>query len=156
MRVALWYTANVWEVGSLLTATQITASFFPVCAHNMLHLQGKKTTAYARGHSGAARCCDVVWGKPLPKVFYGQEPPSEESTTTECEVNYQLLAVITEVVQWGAPSCSRPQLATDNGFRNGRFTHPPLSLAVLTERLVHSINRCSLSSTGNRPCNFSM
>ena len=29
------------------------------------------------------------------KVFYGQEPPSGESTTTECGVNYQLLAVIT-------------------------------------------------------------
>ena len=30
------------------------------------------------------------------KVFYGQEPPSGESTTTECGcgVNYQLLAVI--------------------------------------------------------------
>ena len=33
------------------------------------------------------------------KVFYGQEPPSGESTTTECGVNYQLLAVITEVAQ---------------------------------------------------------
>ena len=28
------------------------------------------------------------------RVFYGQEPPSEESTTTECEVNYQVLAVM--------------------------------------------------------------
>ena len=28
------------------------------------------------------------------KVFYGQEPPSEGSTTTECVFNYQLLAVI--------------------------------------------------------------
>ena len=28
------------------------------------------------------------------KVFYGQEPPSGESNTTECGVNYQLLAVI--------------------------------------------------------------
>ena len=28
------------------------------------------------------------------KVFYGQEPPSGESTTTECAFNYQLLAVI--------------------------------------------------------------
>ena len=27
-------------------------------------------------------------------VFYGLEPPSGESTTTECVVNYQLLAVI--------------------------------------------------------------
>ena len=30
----------------------------------------------------------------LGKVFYGQEPPSGESTTTECGFNYQLLAVI--------------------------------------------------------------
>ena len=37
------------------------------------------------------------------KVVYGQEPPSGESTTTECGFNYQLLAVITEVSQWGAP-----------------------------------------------------
>ena len=28
------------------------------------------------------------------KVFYGQEPQSGESTTTECGVNYQLLAVM--------------------------------------------------------------
>ena len=28
------------------------------------------------------------------KVFYDQEPPSGESTTTECGVNYQLLAVM--------------------------------------------------------------
>ena len=28
------------------------------------------------------------------KVFYGQEPPSGESTTPECGVNYQLLALM--------------------------------------------------------------
>ena len=28
-----------------------------------------------------------------PSVLYGQEPPSGESTTTECGFNYQLLAV---------------------------------------------------------------
>ena len=49
------------------------------------------------------------------KVFYGQEPLSGESTTTECGVNYQLLAVITEVAELGTPSCSRSQQATDNG-----------------------------------------
>ena len=54
------------------------------------------------------------------KVFYGQEPPSGESTTTECGVNYQLLAVIAEVAQWETPSCNRPQPATDNGVRDGR------------------------------------
>ena len=54
------------------------------------------------------------------KVFYGQEPPNGESITTECGVNYQLLAVITEAAQWGTSSCSQPQLATDNGVRDGR------------------------------------
>ena len=53
-------------------------------------------------------------------VFYGQEPPSGESTTTECGVNYQLFAEITEAVQWGTPSCSQPQPATENGVRDGR------------------------------------
>ena len=28
------------------------------------------------------------------KVFYGEEPPSGESTTTECVVNYQLHSVM--------------------------------------------------------------
>ena len=41
----------------------------------------------------------IVACKGKGKVVYGQEPPSEESTTTECGVNYQLLAVITEVAQ---------------------------------------------------------
>ena len=53
------------------------------------------------------------------KVFYGQEPPCGESTTTDSGVNYQLLAVIIEVAQWGTPSCRRPQPATDNGARDG-------------------------------------
>ena len=30
----------------------------------------------------------------IMEVFYGQEPPSGESTTTECWFNYKLLAVI--------------------------------------------------------------
>ena len=37
-------------------------------------------------------CHKSVKGK--GKVFYGQEPPSGESTTTEYRFNYQLLAVI--------------------------------------------------------------
>ena len=54
------------------------------------------------------------------KVFYGQKPPSRESTTTECGFNYQLLAVIYWSSPMGTPSCSQPQLATDNGVRDGR------------------------------------
>ena len=34
-----------------------------------------------------------VWNK-KGKVFYDQEPLTGESTTTECGVNYQLLAVM--------------------------------------------------------------
>ena len=60
------------------------------------------------------RCSEVVRCRRC-KAFYGQEPPSGESTTTECAVNYQLLTVMLEVPQWGAPSCNRPQEATDNG-----------------------------------------
>ena len=36
----------------------------------------------------------IYYVKVKSKVFYGQEPPSGESTTTECGFNYQLLAVI--------------------------------------------------------------
>ena len=35
----------------------------------------------------------LIKGKKV-KVFYGQEPPNGESTTTECGVNYPLLAVL--------------------------------------------------------------
>ena len=84
------------------------------------------------------------------KVFYGQEPPSGESTTTECGVNYQLLAVITEAALWGTPSCSHPQPATDNCVRDWSqidWSHPPPSWPVPPECLVHSINQCNLSGT---------
>ena len=53
------------------------------------------------------------------KVCYGKEPPSGKSATRECGFNCQRLAVI----YWsecGAPSCSRPQPAMDNGVRDGR------------------------------------
>ena len=46
----------------------------------------------------SVNCSNILLAK--GKVFYGQEPPSGESTATECGVNYQLLAVITEVAQW--------------------------------------------------------
>ena len=54
------------------------------------------------------------------KILHGQEIPSGESTTTECGVNCQLLAPISEAAQLGTPSCSRPQPAMDNGVRDGR------------------------------------
>ena len=63
---------------------------------------------------------NLIYDYTKGKFVYGQEPPSGESTTTECGFNYQLLTVITEVAQWGAPSCSKPQPATDNGVRDGR------------------------------------
>ena len=37
--------------------------------------------------------CVIYKANSKGKVFYGQEPPSGESTTTEYGVNYQLLAV---------------------------------------------------------------
>ena len=37
---------------------------------------------------------EVYYKKVTGKVFHCQESPSGESTTTECGLNYQLLAVI--------------------------------------------------------------
>ena len=59
--------------------------------------------------------CNVVGKR---KLFYGHEPSSGESTTTECAVNYQLLAVMLLKLPNGELRCSRPQLATDNGVRD--------------------------------------
>ena len=36
----------------------------------------------------------VAGGMGKGKLFYGQQPPSGESTRTKCGFNYQLLAVI--------------------------------------------------------------
>ena len=45
-------------------------------------------------HNGAMIGSKIVLIKVKVKVFYGLEPPSGESTTTECGLNYHLLAVI--------------------------------------------------------------
>ena len=99
------------------------------------------------------------------KVVYGQEPPSGESTTTECGSNYQLLAVITEVAQCGAPSCSQPQPATDNGIRDGRSNwlvapppytgQYPLSSTYCTLQCGMQITRLAALSQP-RTCDFRM
>ena len=86
------------------------------------------------------------------KLVYGQEPPSGESTTTECGFNYQLLAVITEVAQWGAPSCSQPQPATDHGVRDCRsnwlVAPPTLHRAVPPElHVLHTEMRAANHKT---------
>ena len=77
------------------------------------------------------------------KVVYGQETHSGESTTTECWFNYQLLAVITEVAQWGAHSCSQPQPATDNGIRDGgsNWLVTLQMRAAKSKDLLHWVNR---------------
>ena len=46
------------------------------------------------GTLNAVKVYSFLWHNQKVKVFYDQEPPSGESTTPECEVNYQLLAVI--------------------------------------------------------------
>ena len=65
------------------------------------------------------------------KVFYGLQV--ENLLPQKAGVNYQLLAVITEVAQCGTPSYSRPQSATDNGVRDSSsnlLVVPPPSWAV--------------------------
>ena len=50
------------------------------------------------------------------------DSPKGESTTIDlgCQLS-TTYGNVTEVAQWAARSCSRPQLATDNGVRDGRF-----------------------------------
>ena len=63
----------------------------------------------------------------------------QEYTTTECGVNYQLLAV----AQWGTPSFTRPQPATDNVVRDRRsnlLAAPPPAWAVPPElHVLHGV-----------------
>ena len=51
-------------------------------------LNSLKGSFFSAGQSGGRQTLIKV------KVFYGQEPPSGESTTTESGVNYQLLSVM--------------------------------------------------------------
>ena len=66
-----------------------------------------------------------------------------ESSITIRGVNYQLLEVmLTELAQWAAPSCSRPQLATDNGVQfTGRYL-PPLTDCTPRVSLAHATAPC--------------
>ena len=60
----------------------------------------------------------------------------------------------TKLAQWGTPSCSQPQPATDNGVRDGRsnwLVAPTASWAVPPERLVHSINQCTQLDSNVQP-----
>ena len=86
-----------------------------------------------------------------------------ENLTTECGVNYQLLAVIYR----SSPMRNSQLQSTTTSYgqwRHGQWRHnqlrtlvaPPTLMGSTPERLVYCINRCSLSSTGNRSCNFSM
>ena len=55
---------------------------------SMAMKMGTQTRVFSRtlARGNSKKCKDLV--------FYGQEPPGGESTTTECGFNYQLLAVM--------------------------------------------------------------
>ena len=101
----------------------------------------------------------VLWNgfhitKGKGKVFYVQEPPSGESTPTECGVNYQLLAVITEAAQWEllvAINHNQLQTMASETVDPIDWSHPPRSWAVPPERLVHSINQCTQLDSNVQP-----
>ena len=90
------------------------------------------------------------------------EPPSGESATTECGVNYQRLGVITEVFNGKLlVTVDHNQLRTISSETVNPIdcSHPPPLRAVAPELLVHSINRCSSAIDGILSCNrgtFSM
>ena len=83
------------------------------------------------------------------KVFYGQEPPIAESTTTECGVNYQLLAVM----YWSSPMGNSQLQSTTTSYGQlrqrlqiqltGRTPHPhgqyPLSATCVVQISATSV-----------------
>ena len=103
----------------------LVSEFGTLCERRKLRVNVGKSKGMrcSRYVNGGSNVCATKWRtirKVKGKVVYGQEPPSGESTTTECGFNYHLLAVITEAAQWETPSCSQPQSDTDNGVRDGR------------------------------------
>ena len=81
------------------------------------------------------------------KVFYGQEPPSGESTTTECGFNYQLLAVIYRSSPMG--SSYLQSTTTSYGQWRQRLVAPhTLHRAVSPElNVLHTAMRAGLQIT---------
>ena len=87
------------------------------------------------------------------KVFYGQEPPSGESTTTECGVNYNVLKQPNGELLIAVNHNQLRTMASET-VDPIDWSQPPPLWAVPPERLAHIINQCKLS--GNRTCNRSM
>ena len=72
-------------------------------------------------------------------------------------INY--LQQSTKVAEWGTQAVvdHNQQLRMASETVNPiDWSRPQPSWAVPLERLVHSVNRCNLSSTGNRSCNSGM
>ena len=99
------------------------------------------------------------------KVVYGQEPPSGESTTTECGFNYQLLAVITEVAQWRVlVAVNHNQLRTISSETVDPidWSHPPPNTGQYPLSSTYCTLQCGLQITRfaalsqPRTCDFRM
>ena len=95
----------------------------------------------------------TLWEGKKGKVFYGQEPPSGESTFTEMLV--QLSTTFSNVLK--QPNGELLVEVSHNQLRTMAletvdqiyWSHPPPS-SVPPERLVHSINQCNLSAGTER------
>ena len=91
------------------------------------------------------------------KVFYGQEPPSIEFTTTECCQLSTTCSIITKVAKIGllvAVDHNKERRMASKTVDQLDFLNPPFSWEVPPERLVCSINRCSSATAGIRSCNL--
>ena len=80
----------------------------------------------------------LLWPGASQLRIYYHRMWGQWSTTCTC-------SNATEVAQWGAPSCSRPQSATDNGVRDGSSNWlavtPTLHRAVPPElHVLHGVN----------------
>ena len=75
------------------------------------------------------------------KFFYGQEPPSGEFTTTECGVNYQLLAVICWSSRMGNSYHNQLRTLASGTVDTIDWSHLPPSWEVPPElHVLHGVN----------------
>ena len=132
------------------------------CSGVTCEFKGAFASTFLRGEVTSEWKSKVTLGKHdlggEEEVFYGQEPPSGESTTTECGV--QLSTTSSNVLK--QPNGELLVAVNHNQLRRMAsetvnpidWSHPPPSWAVPPERHVHSINQCNFS--GTRTCNRSM
>ena len=120
--------------------------------YNIRNFFTTKLISYDWKNRGNNKCCcmpsNARFGGPYKgkgHVFYGQEPPSGQSTTTECGANYQQLSVMLLKLPNGElpVAVDHSQLLTLQSETVDSFgwpLHPTIHRAIPPEHVLHGAN----------------